>query len=189
MAYETTIDMEEANARAAETQEVLRALRTKYDLARFEFTQTVRIAPLEQPHSHPVLTIGPSHNRNEEMFIGNYVNQQAKRYLLDHRALQVDQALEKLAVLYPRRPSPKQGWSEDRADMHLNLISCRIELDVLIDLFGGSIARKRVETAGLRRWCYREAWFRKAKLIEMLDDLGITPMPDARSLKVLEPAA
>lgn len=189
MPYETTIDMGEAQARAAETREVLRALRNKYDLARFEFTQTVRIAPLEQPHSHPVLTIGPSYNRNEEMFVGNYVNQQAKRYLLDHRALQVDQALEKLAVQYPRRPAPKQNWSEDQSDVHLNLIACRIELDVLMELFGGSIARKRVETAGVRRWCYREAWFRKARLLEMLDELGILPMPDARTLHALEPAA
>jgi len=189
MAYETMIDLTEAEARAAETHDFLRSLRNKYDLARYEFTQKVRIAPLEQPHSHPTLTIGPAYNRNEEMFVGNYVNQQAKRYLLDHRSLQVDQALEKLSIMYPRRPSPKQNWSEEKSDVHLNLIACRIELEVLLDLFGGSIARKRVETAGMLRWCYREAWFRKAKLIEMLDELGITPMPDARSLMVLEPAA
>lgn len=189
MAYETMIDMTEAEARATETRELLTALRDKYDLARYEFTQKVRIAPLEQQHSHPTLTIGPSYNRNEEMFVGNYVNQQAKRYLLDHRALEIDQALEKLSSIYPRRPSPKQSWSKEQSDVHLNLIACRIELDVLLDLFGGSIARKRVETAGIRRWCYREAWFRKARLIEMLDELGITPMPDARTLLVLEPAA
>ncbi|MEM7058411.1 MAG: hypothetical protein AAF557_12530 [Pseudomonadota bacterium] len=189
MPFETLIDMREAENRAAETWEVLKAMRNKHELARYEFTQTVRIAPLEQPHSHPVLTIGPSYNRNEEMFVANYLHQQVKRYLLDHRGLEVDQALEKLAKLYPRRPAPGKFWSEDKADVHLDLIACRLELNLVQDLFGGSVARKRVETAGVRRWCYREAWFRKARLIEMLDDLGITPVPDARMPTALEPAA
>lgn len=189
MSYETTIDMREAEARANEAKDLLQTLRTKYDLARYEFTRAVRIAPFEEPHSHPVLTIVPAIDRDEQMFIATYVKQQVKRYLLDHRSLQVDQALERLAGQYPHHPAPDQPWSEGLSDLHFDLIVCLLELNVISDLFGDDIARKRVEATGGRRWCYREAWFRKTVLTKMLGKLGITPMPDARTMVALAPAA
>lgn len=51
------VDLDEVKRQADATAEALRALRLQFDLAQFEFTRDVRIAPLEIPHSHPVLTM------------------------------------------------------------------------------------------------------------------------------------
>ena len=76
---EISIDLGTAKDNAERAVEMLVGLRRKYDLRRWEYTRQIRIAPLEIPHSHPVLTLNGFHAapgfENEDKFLQNYLHE------------------------------------------------------------------------------------------------------------------
>jgi hypothetical protein len=55
-------------------------LRREFDLTPFEYTRRVRIAPLEIPHSHPVLTLN-TRTEDDHALLCTYIHEQMHWYL------------------------------------------------------------------------------------------------------------
>jgi hypothetical protein len=55
--FRYSIDLSTAQARAEKIIECIKKLREHHDLRRFEYTNHLRVAPTEIPHSYPVLTL------------------------------------------------------------------------------------------------------------------------------------
>ncbi|MCG8494326.1 MAG: hypothetical protein MI743_22140, partial [Sneathiellales bacterium] len=51
------IDLSEAERKSLKTKSYLGELRETFNLKSVEYTHQIRIAPLEIPHSHPILTL------------------------------------------------------------------------------------------------------------------------------------
>ena len=54
---EIVINLSETQRAAEQVRSLLQKLRTDFNLAPYEYTRQVRIAPGEIPHSHPILTL------------------------------------------------------------------------------------------------------------------------------------
>ena len=78
--YETHIDLSEAERASNGIKSMLLKLRGEHDLAPFEYTRKVRIAPGEIPHSHPVLTINTM-VRDEQPLLSLYLHEQMHWYV------------------------------------------------------------------------------------------------------------
>ena len=88
-----TTDLTEARARAERAADLLRALRARHDLSRYEFARTVRIAPLEVSPDDRTLTLGTSFNGDRDGFLSMYLNRQIRWYLAMHRASEMPAVL------------------------------------------------------------------------------------------------
>lgn len=177
-----TSDFAEARTRAAIAADILAALRERYDLAPFEFTREVRIAPLEDPHSHPVLTLSTAWNRDEDGFLATYLHQQICRYLADHRAAALEAVIPIVESRYPAPPHAARGWNEDANAVYRRLVANWLEIEAVATLIGYERATARFRKAGAHRWAYMTAARDRAAIGGMLADAGIAPMPDARTL-------
>ena len=106
--FNVEIDLETAQRDAEAARDLLRGLRERYDLSDWEYTHTVRIAPLEVPHSHPVLTLNAMDVRDEDAFLSTYLHEQIHWGLDLHRE---DETARHRAIAHhlSRRPSQPAG--------------------------------------------------------------------------------
>ena len=76
--FSVEIDLSTVQARAGSARRLLHELRQRYDLSPWEYTASVRLAPLEIPHSHPVLTLNSRYaegaSRDEDAFLATYLH-------------------------------------------------------------------------------------------------------------------
>lgn len=177
-----TIDLSTAEAKADRARALLRDLRARHDLARFEFTRQVRIAPHEIPHSHPVLTLNTFVIDDEAAFLGTYLHEQIHWYLTDHRDREVARAVATLRQRYPDVPSPESQNARDTYSIYLHLVVNWLEIEALAHLLGRSAALHLYEAPRVYPWIYATAIRDRQPIGALLTETGIAPMPDARSL-------
>ena len=77
---EIVLDLDEVHRSVDRVRVVLIDLRRRYNLAPFEYTKRVRIAPLEIPHSHPIITLN-TWVRDELGLLCTYLHEQVHWYL------------------------------------------------------------------------------------------------------------
>ena len=182
MEIETEISLDCARARADEAADLLTRLRAAHDLAAFEFTRHVRIAPMEIPHSHPVLTLNTRWNAEPDRFLAMYLHEQMHWYLADHRPAEVRAAMSRLAECYPHVPSAAAEGARDDNSVRLHLLVNWLEVSALSTLIGQERAQSAVTPPPTYPWCYaavRKDWTRLETLFR---DLCLAPIPNARKL-------
>jgi hypothetical protein len=142
--YETQIDLGEAERAANSIKSMLLKLRGAYDLAPFEYTRRVRIAPGEIPHSHPVLTINTM-VRAEQPLLSLYLHEQMHWYLTWYshrhgagwRAIWAD-----LQTRFPEVPVAFPEGAHTAQSSYLHLIVNWLEIAATSQLLGEKIAKE-----------------------------------------------
>ncbi len=143
---EISIDLEWVQNGAERAVSLLQELRETYELTRFEFTDKIRIAPLEIPHSHPVLTlntryISGDHQTNLK-FLSVYLHEQFHWGLCGLPDGRVETLKECLRTLYPGfHKEPLEG-ARDEESSYLHLIVNWLEFNALSQLIGMEEARQ-----------------------------------------------
>lgn len=178
------IDLSSTEDRAKRARELLQTLRERRDLARFEFTKRVRIAPNEIPHSHPILTINTFAIENENKFLSTYLHEQVHWYLHDHRRPQLAKAIALLKKRYPEVPSPKSERARDEYSIYLHLVVNWLEIDAMSQVIGRDPALRVFERPVAYRWIYRTVIKDWDLIGSVLRDTGVAPMPDARKVSL-----
>ena len=182
MGIEIQIDLTSTQKRAEQAAALLRDLQIRHDLAPFEFSSKVRIAPYEIPHSHPVLTLNTFTVDDPDRFLATYLHEQAHWYLVDHKAQETEQMIAVLRTTYPDAPNAAAERARDDMSVLLHLIVNWLEIEAITSVLSAEAARRIAETAIVYPWGYRTVLQDRAVLGSMLDAAGISPMPDARTL-------
>lgn len=177
--FDIRTDLSEARARAEETIRVLQDLRASLDLSPYEFTKNVRVAALVQPHSQPVLTLTPSFTRDRTALLGTYLHLQMDWYLVRRHPGVIEDGLGPFARTIRTYPQTREAWAKDTGEVRRALAATWLELEALSALLGGAEAEKRAAKVGHRRWLYTTALSEREAIGEVLDTLGIAPVPHA----------
>ncbi|MEM1300237.1 MAG: hypothetical protein AAGH68_13270 [Pseudomonadota bacterium] len=176
------IALDRAEALARRAVRLLGELRRAHNLAAYEFTRAVRIAPLEIPHSHPVLTLSCRWVDDPDQFLAMYLHEQMHWYLTEYRHRETKAAIEALDGRYPNRPPAKAEGAQDDYSVLLHLVVNWLEVSALRALLGEDRARAAVTPAPAYPWCYatvRNDW---TELGALCTGLGLSPIPDARRM-------
>jgi hypothetical protein len=142
--YETHIDLSEAERASSSIKSMLLKLRGEFDLAPFEYTRKVRIAPGEIPHSHPVLTINTM-VRDEQPLLSLYLHEQMHWYVTWYshrhgagwRAIWAD-----LRARFPDVPVAFPEGAHTAQSSYLHLIVNWLEIAATSRLFGEKTAKE-----------------------------------------------
>ena len=176
-----------AQGNAEQASALLQKLRERFDLAQFEFTKEIRIAPDEVPHSHPVLTLNAFLLDNENMFLSTYLHEQIHWYLTDHRAMELSRAIEILQQRYPDVPSPESERARDEYSIYLHLVVNWLQIEATGKVIGRGETLRLFDEPFVYRWIYGAVIRDWRSIGGLLSESGISPMPDARSLSTILP--
>src|SRR5215813_10161221 len=128
---EITLDLDAVQRSADHVRDMLVDLRRRFDLAPFEYTKRVRIAPLEISHSHPTLTLN-TFVSDELSLLSTYLHEQMHWYLTWYSRAHTAQWQELLRCLrekYPEVPDSTSGGAHDDFSTYLHLIVNWLEID------------------------------------------------------------
>lgn len=126
-----------------QTRDQLIQLLRCYDLARWRYTEDVRIEEGAISHSHPVLTLNTRYPEDDELLLADYVHEQLHWFSKDGTG-RVAAAMRELEPLYPHLPIEFPAGSGDRFSTYLHLVICYLEYAALIELIGPTKAREAV---------------------------------------------
>ncbi|ABS62210.1 conserved hypothetical protein [Parvibaculum lavamentivorans DS-1] len=138
------IDLSEARKSAELVRDVLRRLRSNFDLTPYEFTRSVRIAPGEIPHSHPTLTLNTM-IRGEEQLLCTYLHEQMHWYVTWYSYANRPgwQAIsEAIKHMMPSVPVQFPQGAHTEASSYLHIIINWLEVEVAAALLGRAEAMK-----------------------------------------------
>jgi len=154
---EITLDLSAAQRSAERVRNMLQDLRARHELAAFEYTRQVRIAPMEIPHSHPVLTLN-TWVRDEIGLLSSYLHEQMHWYLTwySHAHAARWRALyHELLVRYPDAPvGPPEGAS-DAFSTYLHLVINWLEIDAVARFRDRDKVIRHVSALPFYAWMYR----------------------------------
>jgi len=180
--FRYSIDLSMAQSRAEKIIECIKRLREHHDLSRFEYTNHLRVAPTEIPHSHPVLTLN-TELYNPEEILCEYLHEQMHWYEAKLGcAAEGSPLIAELKHRYPRAPIGFPEGANDEYSTYLHLLVNWLEIEAASQL----IARKNAEeiARGKRyyRWMYRTVLSDWRSLEELFRAYDIVPIAPAGQL-------
>jgi hypothetical protein len=195
------IDLGPVQRAAGRVREMLTGLRQRYNLAPFEYTRRVRIAPTEIPHSHPVLTLN-SFERDDVALLSTYLHEQMHWYLTWYsksRASAWETLFARPRARYPRVPAVADGVAQDECSTYLHVLvnwceveaaSQFVERNVIMQHVGSLPFYRRIYRTVLDDWdelgaLYRESvWSRCATRPTCLPTISRWLVSEAGSLRL-----
>ncbi len=137
-----SIDLSEARRAAEQVRGLLSKLRLEHNLRQFEYATTVRIAPGEIPHSHPVLTLN-SMVRTEGALLSTYLHEQMHWYVTWYSYARTESwrtIRMELEARYPAIPTVFPEGAHTVASSYLHLIVNWLEVEAASILLGRAAA-------------------------------------------------
>jgi hypothetical protein len=140
-ATQTKIDIQLKNGSASEagTKKRLEALFEQYDLSKWTFTKKVIIEDKALPHSHPVLTLNTSDDKDLYL-LSEYIHEQIHWFEEAHPE-QREMAIAELEGLFLTLPTSPPDGARGRHSSYLHLLVCYLEYEGLKELAGEEKAR------------------------------------------------
>ena len=180
-AYSIEIDLSEAQRTAEKAREMLLSIQTTYDLSRWEYTKSVRIAPLEMSHSHPVLTLNSLYARDDasDVFLCVYLHEQVHWALDLHRDCQTNNAIDAFRAHYPKAHSGPPATAADDYSTYLHLVVNYLEIEAATEYLGQERAEELALNYPFYRWMYRTVVEERDYVKGVLEDTGVLPLPIA----------
>jgi hypothetical protein len=181
-----TLDLAAAQRSAARVRDMLTGLRNRFDLSPFEYTRQVRIAPLEIPHSHPVLTLN-SFARDEIGLVTTYLHEQMHWYLTWYSHAHAARWTALLATLQARYPDAPVGTPEatpDRYSVDLHLVVNWLEIDVAARFLERDRVIAHARALPFYRWMYRTVIADWDALGALYADHEVVPLRYATDMSV-----
>lgn len=178
---DVSIDLSETQRVSEKIRAMVLKLRADHDLARFEYTRNVRIAPGEISHSHPILTLN-SMVREEHALLSLYLHEQMHWYVtwFSHaRGHAWRTVWSSLLTRYPEVPVVFPEGAHDAQSSYLHLMVNWLEIEAASTFLGREraveIASKNFVYSGLYRIVLSD-WDELASLYR---DNGLTPVRSA----------
>jgi hypothetical protein len=180
--FRYSIDLSMAQARAEKIIECIKRLREHHDIRRFEYTNHLRVAPTEIPHSHPLLTLNTELYDPEEILC-EYLHEQMHWY--EGRlgcAGEGSPLITELKQRYPQAPVGFPEGANDEYSTYLHLLVNWLEIEAASQF----LARERAEEIARKkryyRWMYRTVLSDWRSLEELFGAYDIVPITPAEQL-------
>ena len=176
--FRIDLDLDHARREAERVRDMLRALRRRHDLSRFEYTRVVRIVPGGDTFSHPMLTLGNRFAENEDTLLSTYLHEQMHWYLWHLGTPERDPVapfFDELVRRYPEAPTELPDGARNYKSTYLHLVINWLEVAATAEFIGRHRAVAVAEVQRTYRWIYRT----------VLQGLG----PAAGALRAARPGA
>ena len=183
-ADEIVVDLSEAERAAGQIRDKLLDLRQRYDLARYEYTRAVRVAPNAIPHSHPVLTLNTRVQDEAELLLV-YLHEQMHWYLTWFSHAHPDPWRAARAILTDRYPSlpttfPEGAHTRDSSQLHLMVNWLELEAGAVF--LGRPKAVAIAEANFVYRGIYRIVLSDWGALSDLYREYGLSPIRPATDM-------
>lgn len=141
-----------SSADEAQVRDRLLGLLGSYDLARWQFTDTIRIEAGVTSHSHPILTIR-SPLSDDDTLLATYLHEQLHWFtLVPANRIAVRCAEARWRELYPEVPVDyPEGCGSERSN-YLHFTVCYFTHKAMIELVGVERAQRELERQIARPW-------------------------------------
>jgi hypothetical protein len=179
-----SLDLAAVHEAAERVRGMLLDMRERFDLSSFEYTSKVRIAPLEIPHSHPVLTLN-TWVRDDLGLLLMYVHEQMHWYVTWYshaHAPEWDKLLCRLRERYPKVPVGGRDGGSDEYSSYLHLIVNWCEVDVAARFLSPDEVAARARELPFYRWIYETVIDDGQALATLFADHGLVPIRSAMSM-------
>lgn len=180
---EIEVDLSEVKRKALKAKTYLKELREKFNLSKVEYTHHIRIAPLEIPHSHPILTLNTQSidtgKIGKRSLLAQYIHEQIHWGLDLFKEEEIRDAIAFFEDFYPDLHSSFPETAQDRYSTYLHIIVNWFELDFLRQFLGTNEADEII----LNSYAYAKIYTLVHKefefIKEQLESFGIYPLPSA----------
>jgi len=183
--FRIDVDLDHARREADRVRDLLRALRRRHDLSRFEYTRVVRIVPGGDTFSHPILTLGNRFAENEDLLLSTYLHEQMHWYLWHLGTPEKDPVapfLDELVRRYPEAPTELPDGARNYESTYLHLVVNWLEVAATAEFIGRTRACAVAETQRTYRWIYRTVLRDWDLLQEIYERNGLIPIRSAPEL-------
>ena len=133
------LDLDHARREAERVRDMLRALRRRHDLSRFEYTRIVRIVPGGDTFSHPMLTLGNRFAEHEDLLLSTYLHEQMHWYLWYLDTPERDPVapfFDELVRRYPEAPTELPDGARSYESTYLHLVINWLEVAATSEFIG-----------------------------------------------------
>jgi hypothetical protein len=162
------VDLNAVQKSAEYVRDRLMQMRRRFDLAQFEYTRRVRIAPTEIPHSHPILTLN-TRPQSDDALLCTYLHEQMHWYLWwlgSPSSNPVAPFYDDLKRRYPAVPTHVPDGANSEYSTYIHLVINWLEIEAASCLLGRDQAISVALDMPIYRWIYRQ-------VIEDWDELGL----------------
>ncbi|KAB2919114.1 MAG: hypothetical protein F9K29_06815 [Hyphomicrobiaceae bacterium] len=183
--FRVDVDIDHARREGERVLALLTALRRRHDLARFEYTNIVRIVPGGETFSHPVLTLGNRFADNEDILLSTYLHEQMHWYLWYLGTPDYDPVapfFDELVRRYPDAPIQLPDGARNYESTYLHLVVNWLEVAATSELIGRRRAFALAEAQWTYRWIYRTVVRDWDSLAELYERHGLVPIRSAAEL-------
>ena len=166
-------------------RDMLRALRRRHDLSRYEYTRVVRVVPGSDTFSHPILTLGNRFAENEDLLLSTYLHEQMHWYLWHLGTPDEDPIapfFDELVRRYPEAPTELPDGARNYESTYLHLVINWLEVAATSEFIGRVRACAVADTQRTYRWIYRTVLRDWDLLQELYERNGLIPMRGAQEL-------
>ena len=180
--FRYSVDLSLAQARAEKIIECIKRWRESHDVSRFEYTNHLRVAPTEIPHSHPILTLN-TELYNPEEILCEYLHEQMHWY--EDRLGCAGEGSPLIAELKQHYPDAPVGFPEganDEYSTYLHLLVNWLEIEVASQFMARERAEEIARNKRYYRWMYRTVLSDWRSLEELFRARGIVPIRPAEAL-------
>lgn len=161
------------------TKQMLEELLEEHDVARFTFTNRVRIDEKATPHSHPVLTLSTRFMvRTLDCVIADYLHEQLHWYVAGRRS-EARQADREWRTLYGRVPRSRKGGARTRRSTLLHLTVNWLEIESLKQVLDAERASNILDAkavGSIYPWVYQKVRDDGERIRAVLDRTGLTAL-------------
>ena len=151
------LDFTAVQRNAERVRAMLLDARARFDLARFEYSKQVRIAPTEIPYSHPRITLN-TWVHDDLGLLSMYLHEQMHWYVTWYshaRAPQWRSLLEQLRERYPSVPAAEAGGGNDEFSTYLHLLVNWLEIEAVSQFIDRDRVLSHVRALHFYRWIYQ----------------------------------
>ncbi len=179
-----TLDFDAVRRGAERVRGMLLDARSRFDLARFEYSTQVRIAPTEIPHSHPRITLN-TWVRDDLTLLSMYLHEQMHWYVTWYshvRAPQWRQLFAQLRERYPAAPVGGTDGANDEFSTYLHLLVNWLEVDSVSQFIERDRVVQHVRALPFYRWIYQTVVDDRQSLDALYRDQGLLPFREATQM-------
>jgi hypothetical protein len=183
--FRIDVDLDHARREADRVRDMLRALRRRHDLSRFEYTRVVRIVPGGDTFSHPMLTLGNRFADNEDLLLSTYLHEQMHWYLWYLGTPERDPVapfFDELVRRYPEAPTELPDGARNYESTYLHLVINWLEVAATSEFIGRHRAVAIADVQRSYRWIYRTVLRDWDALGELYERHGLVPIRSAAEL-------
>lgn len=117
------------------TKEQLERLLKQHDLTPWLFTKKIVIEDGVIPHSHPVLTLGTRHLKDDELCVATFVHEQLHWWVISQQE-NAKSAVAELKAKFPNAPTAAPDGANGEESTYNHIIVCFLEGSALRRIYG-----------------------------------------------------